>query len=352
MLLPVPLPSETLYSLVSRLAITNGLSRKDIEISSKKKMYQRSADIEMDLSAFTIFTNGVYGNPNELIENFTQGTFFEIAGDNLIGFSNKNRNIWRWCEACLEQEVKKLGIAYWHQLHQQPCIVTCIQHQIPLLEINIPFRERQTKFLLPQDAKLLRHKAACSTNNIKTAIAIANIQSNLIRDKQIYNWNFVQQMLVYDHTINQSPGLLDDSVKTLGNDSASLENHIRFELISVGTSKEYMAAKIFTNFGTYDLFKNLYLWHFTMNRGITLSEDKGYVDIQTRLRNICLEFYNQNPASTRTDLWKFNTQCARWLTKYDSTWLAKVSPYKTRDEITPTYKQQELFSKRKRNKST
>lgn len=239
-----------------------------------------------------------------------------------------------------------LGIAYWHQFHQQTCVVACHNHQIPLFEINIPFRERQAKFLLPNHVKLMGYYAACSTHHIETATAIANIQSNLIRDKKIYAWDLVQEMLVFDHPITQWQKFLDHTVKTLGNCSATLENHVRNELTSVNTSRDYIAAKIFIKFGGYDLFKNFYVWHFTMNRGIRLTEDKVYIDVQTRYRNACLELIHRNPAATKTDLWKLNAQCARWLTKYDSTWLTKLLPNKKVNANSKEHVQRALFTKR------
>lgn len=347
MLIPSKLPDETLYSLVSRLAIVNGLEPKHINITSKRKMYQRAADIELDVSEFTRFTNGAYGTVDSLIDSFT----FHSAESNhcLIGLSNPNRNIWRWCEECFKEDSRNIGVAYWHHIHQQTCVVTCGKHRVSLMEINIPFRDRQSKFILPRDAMLMHPYSACSDQYINSAIAIANIQSEFNRDSKDFNLSLVVAMLASIPINDHSSALKNYIALTLSNNQPLLEQHIKRELNSDSTALEYLPAKIYAYFSEYDLFKNTYEWHFTMNRGIPLEEDKSYVDIQTRYRNICIGLLDKQATATRTDLWNLNPQCTRWLSRYDSAWFSKAMPNKRRTGYTCESRQKSLFTKRMRS---
>lgn len=341
--LPSKQPDETLYSLVSRLAIINGLEPKHVNISSTPKMYQRAADIELDVFEFTRFTNGVYGAEDTLLNSFTvHPTESDLC---LIGLSNPNRNIWRWCEECFKEDLRNIGIAYWHNIHQQTCVIACSKHQVPLMEINIPFRDRQSKFLLPRDAKLLHPYSACIDQYINSAIAITNIQNKLNSDSKYLNLPMVMSMIASIPSNDQRSGLIDHVAHVLGKNQPLRGAHIKHELLSNSTPLEYLAAKIFAWFGEYDLFKNTYQWDFTMNRGITLAEDKAYVDLQTRYRKICINLLDHQTTPSRTDLWKLNPQCIRWLSRYDSAWLSKVMPNKKVSGYVCESRQKSLFTK-------
>lgn len=351
MLIPSKLPDETLYSLVSRLAIVNGLEPKHITISSTRKIYQRAADIELDISEFTRFTNGAYGAEDSLIDSFKlHSTESDYC---LIGLSNPKRNIWRWCEECFKEDLRNIGVAYWHHVHQQSCVVTCGKHGVSLMEINIQFRDRQSKFILPRDAKLLHSYPSCNDQYINCAIAIANIQKKLNSEDKKHNLQLVMAMLASIPSNDQRSTLIEHIALTLSNSHSLQEAQIKHELNSDSTSLEYLAAKIFAWFGEYDLFNNTYQWYATMNRGIVLAEDKAYVDLRTRYRKICTELIDQQPTSTRTDLWKLNPQCTRWLSRYDSAWLSKAMPNKRLSGDVLEGRQKSLFMKRMRfEKST
>lgn len=348
MLFPTELEDETLYSLISRLTIINGLSPHQLSICASNNYYSRAADIELDFSLFTSFTCEQYGTKEELIHRYVSNSDLNpIGGYTLIELSNKNKNIWRWCRQCAAEEEKKIGVAYWHSFHQHTSVLTCLKHEIPLLEVNIPFRERQSRFLLPRDIQKLNCQPSCSSKFQSTALAVALIKSKFNQDNLEINDAIVEDMFLRLSLTADRSGLFEHAIKAFGNGSRTLESHIRTELSNPKINRAYLPIKIYVTFGSYEMFKSQYQWHFTMSRGIRLSEDEVYVDLQTRHRNACNSFIAGNPRLTRTDFWKHNLQAARWLSRYDSDWYRKSLPNGLLTAVDHLPKQLSLLTKNK-----
>lgn len=43
----------------------------------------------------------------------------------------------RFCKECREEDVRKVGEAYWHRTHQLPGIMTCYRHKAWLVESDV-----------------------------------------------------------------------------------------------------------------------------------------------------------------------------------------------------------------------
>lgn len=261
----------------------------------------------------------------------------------LIGISNTNKNIWRWCRHCVKEEEKLIGVAYWHQLHQQPCVVACIKHEAPLLELNIPYRDRQSRFLLPKDVQDKRFRQSVNKRYLNSAIAIANIQKRLLQDHDKLELLVVEDLMKSNHGSDSSVELHRHAIKSITCGKKQFEAYLNNRISTEAINWTYLPLRIFSCFGEYDFFWHRYRWHHIMNRGITIKQDSTYVELQTLHRKACTELINKNLICSRIDYWKRNPQSMRWLTKYDKPWLDKLLPCENRVSTKGNFSQLNLI---------
>lgn len=344
MLFPVELEDETLYSLLARLAIINGISIENLNFSTKKGLYKRAADIEIDFHLLASSTNEVYGNSAFLEKRYIRKPGVRDNTDqSLIGLSNFNKNIWRWCKDCFKEEQKKIGVAYWHIQHQQPCSVVCLKHHSALMEINLPFRERQSRFLLPKDILQREFHPACGKSSLNSALVIAQIQNRLLEDQAQLDPTILE-VLVSSVPLNERPeGRLHHAILSIANGQKSQIDHLRKSLRSKTLDWAYLPLIIYAKFEDYDFFANAYQWQYCMNRGTTIEFDEVYVDMQTSHRNTCRDFLLQHPHANKTELWKRYPHSMRWLNRYDKKWLDNTLPPENRGLSSNQRLQMKLF---------
>tara|TARA_B100002003_G_C14102029_1_gene530020 strand:+ start:651 stop:1616 length:966 start_codon:yes stop_codon:yes gene_type:complete len=63
--------------------------------------------------------------------NETESGFAPIGTKVGAGFSNQHL---RWCAACAKEDERTLGLTYWRNSHQDPRLVRCQRHDLPLLK--------------------------------------------------------------------------------------------------------------------------------------------------------------------------------------------------------------------------
>lgn len=319
---PKEFEDETLYSLLSRVSIINGLSPNAFPLQISKSTNQRAADIEVDFTLLANSTNEAYGSKDLLIQKYLPKSDGEpLHYSCLIGLSNLNRHIWRWCRHCADEETKVLGISYWHKIHQVPCVVACEKHHSPLLEINIPFRERQSKFILPMHASKMNHYPACKDQYLNMAIAITHIERRLVGDKDLFIPELLESMFDPKLRSNNSPHNLKHTISAISNGQPLIESHIGNLLGGKQIQGEYFALLIQASYGGFDLFLNNYNWNQAMCNGTPIRPAIRSLGIRESHREACKTYIKNTECSTRTGFWKSNAKSAKWLSKYDSEWL-------------------------------
>ncbi len=154
--LPVDwLPSETLYSLLSRFHRISGHGRS---FDTSKVLFQSpcqggSATIVTHLSALDRSVGGQLGTVAQLLYARQIAGFFRVllspADEDLVlktasqGASAKRlramlncaipANELRYCPACALSDRSTHGAAFWHLEHQLPCVYACVAHEERLL---------------------------------------------------------------------------------------------------------------------------------------------------------------------------------------------------------------------------
>jgi hypothetical protein len=81
---------------------------------------------------------------NDIYEGDTKSVCPKLSTISGHVYDNKTHN---YCPKCVESDVEKYGIAYWHVQHQLPGVSACIRHEQQLKEIN---RCRRTLIKPPQ----------------------------------------------------------------------------------------------------------------------------------------------------------------------------------------------------------
>jgi|GEM_PF-2990292 len=324
MLFPEILEDETLYSLVARLSMINGYSPSNLPICFDPAQPVRAADLIVDLQSLSLNTNSVYGDANALARRFkiVEKNHDLNAGISLIEYSNPIRNIWKWCEECREEELVNIGISYWHSQVQCECSFICIKHKKPLRVINLPFRDRQSRFLLPTDTTYMEHSSACNEGSFDIAFHITIIQESIFREDLAWDPLTLEQLFVLRQKCNQWEGLLDKVVLMLAMDNQRTASFMKSLLNSSSPPRGYLPVLIYLVFGSYEAFKLNYQWAEVFKKtpkkiNTALETDK------LRHRNIFRSFINCNPNASKTNFWKSHPKTARWLNKYDASWLTK-----------------------------
>lgn len=165
--LPVEwLPDECLYSLISRVhRVSGNVSSNDTTryLFSDGKL-GGSPLVTTHLDALASSTSGLLGSLEDLAFTKQVAGYFRIGtplaqrqlllsalrGD---GNAKQARALMRnslpsfrlrLCPACVEQDCKAFGSAYWHLSHQLPCTCSCLEHSNGLYAVELP---RSTSWL-------------------------------------------------------------------------------------------------------------------------------------------------------------------------------------------------------------
>ena len=157
--LPVWLPDESLFSLVSRYHRLAGYSAPHYTaralFGSPRSGWQH--DLPSGIDHFVTATNANYGTADEIIQNRTILPFFTALrgvevkrnataamrsprigglkyqlGLTASGF--RANHPLKHCSRCAQNDIARFGVAYWHLEHQLPGTTLCLDHEVPLVQ--------------------------------------------------------------------------------------------------------------------------------------------------------------------------------------------------------------------------
>lgn len=167
---PSKYEDELLYSLIARYGIhTNQTNNHKAIIQDVfgKKTAAAVADLPSNLSTFCKQVRHIWSITDlKLINEHTLAPIYipflaeEKAcdviesmrsdyGGNIhtrVGINASNIALieyFRYCPACVSEQEKTLGEAYWLRRHQLPCLEVCFEHQCKLVSSEIPFYPKQ-----------------------------------------------------------------------------------------------------------------------------------------------------------------------------------------------------------------
>lgn len=170
MLLPQPLPDETLYSRFIRYRLCSG----EIKTHCLRGLFgKHKVVLHPYLTAYiNNFARLFNEDADNIVEKQTLFPLFAFflsqyrdvikqtqLSDNgalvirecqLSSFKGKVPLGIKSCPICVKQDICDHGIAYWHRAHQIPGITACVKHEVHLTQIEVSARQRLHYDLLPQ----------------------------------------------------------------------------------------------------------------------------------------------------------------------------------------------------------
>lgn len=371
--LPIALPNETLYGVVSRLGKPNGLSDQDVcEFLFGDQDNARVSDAIADVGHFCHATEGAYGKPKDVLDMLTLWPFFRNMATHpliespieepthsrvarlpstlsLTAISNWQPNVWRLCHACRAQDIETYGHAYWHRTHQLPGVAICLTHGALLHEARIPYWSRQKGFLeLGSPGEYLNTNSLdMRSDSIDHVLQLAHFASEALAAEDcglsasVVRGVFLDALGTMGLTnrsgaINQKDftAAFLSHYKALSGASqfSSSLNPKSLARVAKGLSvASVMIAPILSLmmatwiFESWERFRAYCQWRATLDApasDLPLESPRPSSERNRREhRQTCLEFKASSPAASRTDFWHAYPKACRWLAQYDSEWL-------------------------------
>jgi len=174
MIFPVPLPDETLCSLLARVCRWNGIAdfRDITTLYFGNPLYASFIDAHINLPEFCKRTDYAYGDSRAVLEQLTwlgaQVRLGEANASILVGMADgtlmpslskltfHDAAALSYCPTCRLQDISEFGSAYWHRIHQLPVIRFCPQHGDRIVTVSVKRAGLHQAFPLPGDFELHR----------------------------------------------------------------------------------------------------------------------------------------------------------------------------------------------------
>jgi len=185
-MIPIPFPDEILYSRIIRYCKINGLSKAQayLKLFGKRKIiinprlpghiknfenhgFGCSQIIIENQTCYKFFINlfptlklqlfksMLFGNASQVIRN-AQVTNFKVSDDFTL----------KYCKSCISEDLKKIGVSYWHLVHQQPFQLICPEH------FQILSKASARTFKLPEEIlndRIIQEPEWCGINDFPIA---------------------------------------------------------------------------------------------------------------------------------------------------------------------------------------
>lgn len=158
---PIPLPDETLYSLVARVAKVNGTTNALALCNALAKSPSLSVmDCRLDLDAMCSGNGLPEGIQSALIDMTSVRVAAHLAEVELmsthrmLGLAETAQGglcRWRICPRCAESDITQFGVVYWHRQHQLPASLICADHGEVLERFDIGRAKAHERLFLPLD---------------------------------------------------------------------------------------------------------------------------------------------------------------------------------------------------------
>jgi hypothetical protein len=376
--LPEALPDETLYSLLGRIAVVNGMT-DHLRVFEKAFGHRRPTSIvrtTTGLSRFCDQTGGAYGELHSLITHFTIAPVHTHLNmfpfdeskprkrlsawlhGGVFDYSGNTRNEWRECPRCRSEDEERLGFSYWRRFHQLPTTYHCPIHKELLRSSIIPGAHLHDHFWLPHELSF----TSMATEVVKPSVAtaLASIGKDALNDfSEPFNWVAIRgsfysalrdrRLLTRTGKIKLQDCLNDFyGMLTLNEERAAITGWPIRQMLSelqkdmLNTPIQFYLLLVYWLFGTWQHFKECCKWGATFNYSIdsfqtgvktpTHTPD-GNQTLLNHYRRICVDYLYNNPIGTRAEFMKQEYRSFRWLRHNDGEWLDHHLPLSSRNNI-------------------
>lgn len=361
--MPVVMPNENLYGLVSRFAKLNGITNH----LQATQSFLHSYDISVADTRLVQHDEGLYlqyyfvktDNPLLTFEKLRvqlgevpgdDGTFVPARKSTLQNESFGDTAFWRFCPACYEHDVALHGVGYWHLTHQLPTTLMCTEHRCNLHEIILKKKQLHDRLWLINDA--LSHQNEFTATLDEHWLNIAQIGKEALEDSQKpHDADVIKQALI---AALRQRGLLDAKGRLKINVfEQSFENFfdqnfiLTIKLRLLIKKPRYLATEILHGFkgrvlnrlilvywlfGSWKYFRICCEWHAVFNTGNTNAHISNQLnlnqigEIKAKNRDLCESYLLSTNKPNRIEFCRMFYSNFRWLLKYDREWFDRALP--------------------------
>lgn len=364
MILPKHLPDETLCSLLARLGRLNGVTdfRDIAAIYCVQPICPSFIDAPIDLPGFCRRTRYVYGDPKAVLDKLTWYVAQARLGEREIGalraieqggvrptlsaLSFDDSALLCFCLNCVEEDIGRFGVAYWHRIHQSPIVRCCPHHGGPVVKVKIKRASLHHSFPLPGDFVSQEELMTFSEGDLVTPIEkeLAATAYEILRDPNApqdagcVSSTFIDELrrrkvLTAGGALRaaESLELLRQRVNRARGTSASDEQKMLARLIrgltepgdGIALERTVLVQCLF---GSWKAFCEKLCWtkvfgvqevrQSCMNKPLPNPQDLG-----VHHRQLCETFIREHPNCSRLDFTKAEYRSFRWLLHNDKEWL-------------------------------
>ncbi len=274
MIRPLNLPTlsheMTFFSLISLTGMLNSQSGYQI---SKTLLGNGSAGTRLDfpshLNNFCFNTAHAYGFPIDIALNHTVLPYYVafrpqqlvqeciqiMSGNSVETLKFKlgvppahlqDISYLKYCPICLEEDINRLGVGYWHRSHQLPSSIVCEIHSLPLERLSL--RENgadKNTILLP--TRRVGSLSTCSGRSTELLHAISVISAQVLQHALPNGFNPKQLHNAYLHGLNQQGFLTPRGRIRASQFTTSLEKYF-FELKEMPSFERLLRSENITYF--------------------------------------------------------------------------------------------------------
>lgn len=376
MILPAHLPDETLCSILARLCRLNGVTDfRDIAmIYLANPVCPSFIDAPIDLPVFCRRTRYVYGDPKEVLSKLTwyvaQARLGERDVDALSAIERGDVRptlsqltfdgsaVLCFCLTCVEEDIGRFGVAYWHRIHQSPMVRCCPHHGGRVAKMKVKRVSLHLAFPLPGDfvsqdelmttteinlvTPLEKEVAATAyeilfdTNAPHDAGCVSSTFIDELRRRRMLtaggalrNIEFFEQLRQWANCIGGTS--TSDGEKML----ARLVRGLTEPGIGIPLGRTLLVQCLFGSwkaFGERLCWTNILGWLEARQAGASKSLlNPG--NLKVRHRQLCETFIRQHPNCSRLDFTKAEYRSFRWLLHNDKEWLDSQLAVPVRDGV-------------------
>lgn len=368
------LHDETIYSLVARLSLVNGLrADKACVYFLGTKDELRIADANVNFETFNRTVRNSYGLTEDILHNFTNVPFRHLISTPLLNGANSNKwwrhahaskvtlielsnheeHVWKWCPICLENDIQEIGFTYWRLTHQLPGVFVCAPHLTSLNQVTIPFRRRQKEFLFPHalPLDLVVHSSCDEVSAYEMALQLGLVSQKMMwinerLEQEIFRAT-IKDGLMQKQFVSTSGELSKEGMLALQKfyepmycikpvfevlKPSVLQKQIKLLILnSEITLKRALLIPmlILWLFEDWQFFLNAYSWQNVMyqtgNKLPFKTVDINKFPLEYH-RGKCQKFVLENPELNKQHFWKQFPKSCRWLKRNDNDWFVSVMP--------------------------
>lgn len=368
---PEPLPDETLYSLLARVARVNGIIDGLSWCNGFAFRPTMSVmDCQVDLLALIRDNDGLpTGFSNRLVGMTSLGVSAHLAekdqevlakaglGQMGVGLANPDEGglcRWKICPRCVESDVAQFGVAYWHRQHQLPASLVCATHGAILGQFEVKKVKAHEQFFLPQDLGdfPLAYPTPGQLGPMEKWLGLARLGMEALED-----WGppHRREDILRSFTVGmQQAGLMARSsairrqslVDSFEQNLSEICTKDRFSRVDSVTGpdallrglEDSLACKplsrlllVYWLFGSWASFKERCQWETALSMNgdwcpPSQIDDSVLPNPLDTHRSVCLEYKASVDNPTRANFLRLHKRSHRWLLHYDRQWLDNELP--------------------------